>query len=302
MARMACTFIGMDWGLRACLDMVITSSLPRMALVRFIECACYDETPLRMQASQSLQSALAAPTDTSSEALTQAVGRAISCLGPESRVTRGSAKSSGVQKLVQTQVEFGCLVRIGSKLVTFIGHQVCPLAIVQRATASVFAHLQQRLSLTSRMALLFRRCTRSAVTDSYSAIVAAERQVAADRRAPMDQVVHMKCQVHKTSTCHGLTFSFDEPEITGLIRCALALRSGSSMIRFKECIDDEIRTRLEILEGAPDRGAIAYRRNIIKTFVNHGSMVLARRLLLAVLPKWRLARAASAILCAPRCI
>ena len=175
MARLACTFIGMDWGLRACLDMVITSSLPRMALVRFIECACYDETPLRMQASQSLQSALAAPTDTSSEALTQAVGRAISCLGPEARVTQGSAKSSGVQKLVQTQVEFGCLVRIGSKLVTFIGHQVCPLAIVQRTTASVFAHLQQRLSLTSRMALLFRWATRSVVADSYSAIVAAER-------------------------------------------------------------------------------------------------------------------------------
>ena len=46
----------------------------------------------------------------------------------------------------------------------------------------------------------------------------------------------------------------------------------------------EIASRLEILEGAPERGAIEYRRHIVHAFVNHGTKILARRMLLCLLP------------------
>lgn len=200
-----------------------------------------------------------------------------------------TSKGPGKQKLVQTQFGFGCLVRVGARLVTFLGEQVCPLAIVERTTGRVFAHLQQSLSMTSDAAGAFRRCTRAAVTDSYSAIVAAERHIAAARKTPADPNVHIKCQVHRCSTAHGLAFAFVDPVLTGLIRTALALRNGSAMVRFRECLTAEIASRLKVCEGGPEPSAVAYKRSIISIFVNHGAKVLARRMILCLLPNgdWR---------------
>ena len=206
--RLASTFIGVDWGLRSWIDIVVTQSVPRIDMLRFFECASYDETPLSMRSSQPMSAALLAPasSEVMSEALAQAVGERSVALAQLPECNRAPRKARRCQKLAQAQVEYGCLFRVGGELVALRGYQVCPLAIVQRTTASALAYVQQRLSLAPSMVALFRRCTRVAVTDSYSAIVAAERHIAAARKSPMGANVHMKCQVHKTSTCHGLTF------------------------------------------------------------------------------------------------
>ena len=197
-----------------------------------------------------------------------------------------ATKSKGIQKVVQTNIEYGMVVRIGCRLVTLLGLQLCPLAIVERTAASVMAALQQELSGLSRAAAAFRRLTRGAVTESYSALVATEKHVAASRSKPAKANLHIRCQVHKTSTVHEQLSHFVESTVSGMVNAALALRSGASFVRFKECLVAEVKSRLEVIEGHCSDEALRYRASILHIFVRHGAKVQAKRLLLLLLPKW----------------
>ena len=78
-------------------------------------------------------------------------------------------------------------------------------------------------------------------------------------------------------------------QISGVIRVALALRTGSAMVRFRSCLRQDIFSRLKILSGVAPPEAVEYRRKALRLFLSHGRAVEARRALLAVLPngEWR---------------
>ena len=193
-------------------------------------------------------------------------------------------KHEGVQKLVQTNIEFGMVIRVRGELVTCLGVQPCPLAVVQSTTGAVLAKVQQSLSMATRSSLLFSRFTRAAVTDSYSAIISAERTIGRERGPKQHAQIHVRCQVHKTATVHTRTFAFLEPTISGMIRAALAVRNGPSMVRFREAMASEIDSRLEILQGVAPPEAQSYRKQVISVFVNHGSKIIVRRIIMVVCP------------------
>ena len=99
----------------------------------------------------------------------------------------------------------------------------------------------------------------------------------------------MLCDVHKTSAVHEKTFAMVGEDVSGMIRTALALRNGAAIQRFRRCLADEIGSRLEIREGYASQEATIYKRQVLATFVPHGSKKLMRRILLALLPNgdWR---------------
>ena len=131
---------------------------------------------------------------------------------------------------------------------------------------------------------MFQRVTRAAVTDSYAPLTAAEKHIGAQRRSPADAQIHFLCRVHKTAAVHKRTFEFLDETITGMIRSALAVRSGASMVRFRESLAAEIASRLEVLEGSAPREQHAYRHDILSIFATGGSKVLTRRILLLLCP------------------
>ena len=182
------------------------------------------------------------------------VANAVSAFGPISRVA-AAIRHQGRQSVVQTQIEFGMVVRVGGELFTILGSHPCPLAVVQSTTSACIAQVQQSLSMATRNSLYFKTSTRAAVTDSASSLPAVEQHIARQRRQPPLQSLHIKCQVHKTSTMHGQVFSFIDPTVSGMVRAALAVRNGASMIRFREAVKAEVTYRLDIIEGVSSGGA-----------------------------------------------
>ena len=75
--RSAAAFIAMDYFLRCKLERQLPERLPRVDLVRFMECASYDETPLRLRVWQDPAAAI--DTSTSGAADSMARGLDVAC-------------------------------------------------------------------------------------------------------------------------------------------------------------------------------------------------------------------------------
>eukprot|EP00959_Pyramimonas_sp_CCMP1952_P453212 9467863-Pyramimonas_sp.AAC.1 len=138
---------------------------------------------------------------------------------------------------------------------------------------------------------MFQKCTRATCTDRYSAIVASERQIAIERMQGLKSSLHIHCEIHKTSGVHEDVFELPElePNISGMINCALAMRNSSAMDRFRKCMKEEITSRILILPGRPSQEAEVYKMNIMQVFVTHGERIAMKRVLLTMCPNgdWR---------------
>ena len=83
--------------------------------------------------------------------------------------------------MIQTRLACGVVLRLEDTAVSLISRQPCHLQLVDRTTGRVFKETQMMLSQTTRASNMFSRYTRSAMTDDYSAIGAAERAIAKER-------------------------------------------------------------------------------------------------------------------------
>ena len=101
--------------------------------------------------------------------------------------------------------------------------------------------------------------------------------------------LHVICDAHCTALVYGKTLAPLDPQVTGAMRIALSLRTGGSMTLFRQCLRDEIASRLRILQGTPPRDAIAYEKRALMVFASHGAGTTTRRALHAMCPNvdWR---------------
>ena len=78
-------------------------------------------------------------------------------------------------------------------------------------------------------------------------------------------LLHIDCEVRKTSGVHEDVFALPklDSNISGMINCALALRSGASMVRFRSCLRQEVMSRLHIRYGLAPAGAKEYKRKAL---------------------------------------
>ena len=291
--RAAASLLHLNHLQRCCLGLQLSACLPRGNLLHFVEVAAYDETPLPVRIISDVKGSQGAAVRTLASAGqvaiedTPAAGDSLALSASGSSTLRSS--SSAPQKIVQTQLRGGVLVRVGEALVTLIWRQPAPLQVVERTTARVFKHVQSRLSQCTPTTRLFSHRTRAAATDSYSAILAAEASLCEDRWGSANTFLQSLCDIHKTATTHEKTFSLFSKEVTGMIRTALALRNGAAMSRFRRCLAEEISSRLVILEGQCSADAMSYKRFVLRRFVQNGANAISRRILLVLCPTgdWR---------------
>ena len=179
-------------------------------------------------------------------------------------------------------------------VVSFVQRQPCALNIVDRNTGACLREQQLRISDASKAMTLFKARLRATCTDRGSGNAPCERALAAERFKWPQGRVQWACEVHKTATIHEEVLNVQplDATISGMIRTALALRSGTGMQRFREALVQEVRSRLQVLCGPPPREATAYRRTMLNMFVRHGASTATKRLLLVLCPngEWRAQR------------
>ena len=271
-------------------------SLPRDSLVRYLEFASYDETPLpvEVRTDANLQSAGArapAGRSPSSSEMPLASVHTQALVAPSGAPPAMRVRSaSSNQKVVQTMLSRSLILKRGAQLYVVRLAQVCPLAVVQSANAETLRELQLRLSNASPAARVFKRQSRIATTDSHPANILCEQHIARERGDPaQSDNLHQLCDVHKLQTCHEKEMALVAEDVSGMVNLALSLRNGANMERFRACLADEIASRLEVLEGSCPPEAKAHKKRVLGHFIRHGASVATRRLLLVVGPNgdWR---------------
>ena len=203
---------------------------------------------------------------------------------PELRVSTNAAP----QKILQHMQRGGMLVEVNGRLLMICISTLSNLTVIERGTAETLKECQLRLSGATRASATFRQQIRLVCTDGCAANILCEKHVAA-ARGDACSAVHVLCDVHRTSLVHGKTLSLLDDNVRGVLRCALSLRNGAALSRFRRCLKDEIASRLQIIPGRPPVEAVAYKKAALRLFVAHRKNLAVRRVLLAVSPNgdWR---------------
>ena len=150
------------------------------------------------------------------------------------------------QKILQHMQRGGMPVEVNGRLLMICTSTLSNLTVIERSTAETVKECQLRLLRTTRASATFRQQIRLVCTDGCAANILCEKHVAAARRDACS-AVHVLCDVHRTSLVHGKMFSLLDDNVRGMLRCALSLRHGAALLRFRRCVKDEFASRLQII-------------------------------------------------------
>lgn len=286
--RIASSLVFMDRHARALVENRIMAGFARKDLLLYLDFAAYDETPL----SVSLKGDIAGGNKTTGSEQPfpeRALPTGAVChFGPKSALKVKLSTHQGPQKVVQTVQNGALLVRIGTEHVGLVFRPISPLCLIEAGSAQCLRHCQARVSSMTTACVGFQERLRTVCTDRAAANLAAERSLCSERPSSW-QTLHVNCEVHKTSSCHTKTFVLVDDCISGMVHCALSLRNGTAMGRFRAALKQEIESRFAVRYGRPSRDALSYKRQIVRLFVNHGANLATRQVLLALCPNgdWR---------------
>lgn len=274
---------------RAQVERNLAEGLPPAQLLYYVDGVAYDETPMPVAIKDVLEVQVASSGGSARELGDTSSSQALCTLAPGSVLAGKLVTTQGPQKILQTLQTGGLLIELASGcVVTILTPTLCNLTAMAAGSGACIAEAQLRLSGVTRAAGKFTHATRSACTDRNGANLLAERQIAKERSEPWDSL-HVLCGVHKTAGAHEKTFALVDEGIRGMIHCALALRNGSAMSRFRRCMKEEIESRFKLMHGEATLDAQRHRQRVLDLFVSHGSQVAIKRLLLCLCPNgdWR---------------
>lgn len=286
-AMLSSAIVLLDREGRTRLEKLIAYAMSRSDLLFYIDQVAYDETPLpvalKKQGAQIGEAGKAEPEASSSTALGTAQP-----LDSNSLLGQKLSTTAGPQKLFSLMQAGGLLVSSGGQHVGLIFHTLSPLSLLDSGTGASVAAAAMQLSGASRASSAFAHCCRVACTDRASANYLCERTVSAERGEQWLSV-HVACEAHKAATCHETTFSLVDTEIKGMIHVVLALQNGKAMSTFRECVREEIDSRLVLRFGVVSLAAKEYKQFMMDLFVGRGRQLALRRVLLALCPNgdWR---------------
>ena len=279
----------MDRWFRAALEKHVASKVADPDLLLYIDFVAYDETPLPVD----LRGETGAPAMSESDSATDTTALVSSsstlcATTPGSVLAKQLSGARGVQKILQTIQQGGMVFKVNGEYVLALMSTLCPLQVLDNGTGAVLHAAQSRCSGATRASSHFVHRLRMACTDRLGSNTLAERLLAEERGATWKRL-QTYCEVHMTASAHEKTFALIPGNIQGMIRCALALQTGSAMARFRACLRQEVASRFQVRYGAPPLEAVQYKKRVFQLFVSHGSKLAMRRVLLALCPNgdWR---------------
>ena len=164
-----------------------------------------------------------------------------------------------------------------------ISQQVCPLQILQRNSADVLEEaLLQQSSCTVR-SQDFDFAGRIASFEKAGPNSIAFNSVGACRSQPHSFQLH--CEVHDVSRAFASTFDgLLVPHVSGMISCALSLRSPGMLAYFRQSLSEEVASRLVVLHGHPSPETQAHKERVLATMTTGASKNIPQLLVLTYLP------------------
>ena len=140
-----------------------------------------------------------------------------------------------------------------------------PLLLVENASVGVMSQAVMRNSGTTRWVDRLPFKTRLCTTDGHPSNKATERQLSHNR--PGWLAVWIWCELHLVAILFKESLlSMCVPFTKGVLYTGLVLTHGENLTVFRQCLFDEIVSRLDICFGAPTPAATAYIMSMIRLF------------------------------------
>eukprot|EP00971_Amphidinium_carterae_P036791 723405-Amphidinium_carterae.1 len=266
---------------RCLLESGLVSSMHRGQLLAYVESCSYDETPLKTMVSDAGIVVASLAGHSESHVYGSSAVDAIPCL---------TLKSDSIStKILQIRQGFAMVMKLPMGFVKIYGESPCALQAMQKGTSEVMKESLFRVVATSPASEQFAFRTRQVSSDQFKGNIRAEAAIH-ESRGHRWQHLATYCEIHATSRAFHKTFDTNVPEhITGLIRCALSLRSGGAMTTFRRSLREIIRERVQIYFGRSSDAARLHRHHCLSLFLDGSSNALLHRYLLSALPNgdWR---------------
>eukprot|EP00971_Amphidinium_carterae_P159881 3169728-Amphidinium_carterae.2 len=140
----------------------------------------------------------------------------------------------------------------------------------KRTFAEVMLEAIQMQSCISAVVEQFRTKTRSVCCDAYAANLKAERCLAELRSNQWTNTL-INCGVHVTSRCLKRCLESLLPShVKGLLPTSLALRNGVALTQFRECLRQQLRSKLQLSASPIDDAAWEFKIQALKLFTAGG--------------------------------
>ena len=248
------------------------SSMP----IAYCETFSWDETPLKAGVSGGSGDVTFAESNAFNEHTDDKEIKAIQRLGS------GVRPDTLVCKVLQTQQWCGMVVKVGQVFGKLPFQQACPLQILQKTNATVLqeALVRQSGCTQSSKGFLFQGCVGSFDRAGYNSKAFTSLCALRSHANSMQ----LTCEVHDVSRAFVATFDgLITKQVTGLISCALSLRSAGMLAAFRLCLAEEISQRLVVLQGHPPPEAVAHRERILAVMTSGGAKNMPQMTVLVLL-------------------
>lgn len=222
------------------------------SLVSFSTFVRYDETPMKL-AVVDTDVLLGLPTELFDV-------RAVS-LESQNHL-RQALRDTAPAKLLQMELMFSCLVRLGERFVLLAFRVVCPVQAMARTTACVYFDSAAKLEATFNLEDVqsqYNRVQRASCTDGDGAIAKAERARLAvhEREANLRTI----CVLHKLCANREAVCDLAPLLCRQIKHVVLSLRFGNHMKTFRSALRTVLLERLHIERAGRPSPAIL-RRNM----------------------------------------
>jgi len=290
MELLASTCLQMQRALQWFLEVSMTRRLAPDNLVMYLDRSRYDETPMKVRSSGASSASFIA-----SSANPVLPDTRLCIPGPSTvavwtpALGENTTTESASTKIVQTEVGIGLLLSVRGRYVGVFTAPASGLKIVERTTAKCLTAALTAGSFASVASRQFQHACRAATTDKASENILTEKGIAAAYWNDMS--IHNPCDVHTLARIFGKVFNeFVSDDITGMIRHSLSLNVASEMNAFRRALREEINSRrVRVVEGWASSEVRRYRQLALRVFAGHGRNLIAKRMLLSLLPNgdWR---------------
>eukprot|EP00971_Amphidinium_carterae_P351966 6492366-Amphidinium_carterae.1 len=244
--------------------------------VAYAEWMSWDETPLKVGLKARASSG-------GKLGHTQCVGLATAGVTMLPKLGLNSNQDSRICKVLQTQQSVGMLIKCEDKYVKLIVEQACPLQVLERNSATILRSALLSLSGSSKWSNGFGFKSRVSSYDKAPYNSKASRSVSTDRQGWCS--LDLTCEVHDSARAFGSTFNtFMSSHISGLISVALCLREAGAFNIFRECLREEIRSRVKVIHGLPSEHSTLHKTRLMDAFFASGSKSIPQMMLLSLLP------------------
>jgi hypothetical protein len=270
---LAASLLSLQQAVARCMLRQIRISCPSVVVVEFFKWRAYDETPLRLRVRETpccLLPVLPTTHDSEANVARRLQADTVDSVAAERATLDAAASSSigvgvGTAKIVQSEFQWGMVLRFGESLVFVHGNMLPWLQSIRSNSAEcIKAAILDVIRMPEDLIEDAQHKTHLITTDDHPSNVRAEQSIKAEPGGW--NALHLVCDVHKLHGATSKVYDLCPADLSGLVNVSLSVSMATAMGRLRAELKRLLCARLTIYRGDAGADARSYRQGVLEIF------------------------------------